>query len=84
LTDTGVRRRIAELVHDAAEGRVQVADALAAGASLSALGLDSLGFLRLIDAVEEEYGVEVDLDSPGPRMDTVDEIVARMALAGAR
>jgi acyl carrier protein len=84
MTETAVRQRIAELTHQATDGRVSPADALMAGASLSALGLDSLGFLRLIDAVELEYGVEIDLDSAGPRLDTVDDLIARLPQGGAR
>jgi acyl carrier protein len=84
MTETGVRHRIAELVHLATDGRVLAADALTAGASLSALGVDSLGLLRLIDAVEMEYGVEIDLAATGPRLDTVDDLIAALPQGGAR
>ncbi len=84
MTDTAVRQRVAELVHRATDGRISAADALADGASLSALGLDSLGMLRLIDAVELEYGVEIDLAGTGPRLDTMDDLVAWLPAGGAR
>jgi acyl carrier protein len=84
MTETAIRRRIAELMHQATDGRVSAADALTAGASLSALGLDSLGFLRLIDAVELEYGVEIDLTGTGARLDTMDDLMARLPIGGAR
>lgn len=84
MTETAVRQRIAELMHQATDGRVSPAEALMDGASLSALGLDSLGFLRLIDAVEMEYGVEIDLDGAGPRLDTMDDLIARLPQGGAR
>ncbi|GIH11040.1 hypothetical protein Rhe02_91070 [Rhizocola hellebori] len=84
MADTAVRQRIAELVHQATDGRVSPADALMAGASLSALGVDSLGLLRLIDAVELEYDVEIDLAGHGPRLDTMDDLLAHLAQGGAR
>ncbi|TDC01534.1 acyl carrier protein [Micromonospora fluostatini] len=79
MEHTELRQRVAELVSAATEGTVPVGAALA-GESLVALGLDSLGLLRLVDAIEQEYGVEVEFGGPG-RLDTLDEVVA--AVAGA-
>ncbi|MEU4565180.1 acyl carrier protein [Micromonospora sp. NPDC023956] len=76
-----LRQRVAELVSAATGGEVSVAD-LTAGGSMIALGLDSLGLLRLVDAIELEYGVEVDLQAPGRGLDTLDDLVA--LVAGAR
>ncbi len=84
MTYPEVRQRIAELVHRATDGRVGAEEALAAGASLSELGLDSLGFLRLVDAVELDFGVEVDLAGTGQRLDTVDDFAALLPEVGAR
>ncbi|WDZ83594.1 acyl carrier protein [Micromonospora cathayae] len=78
---TELRQRIAELVSAATGGEVTVADLLAGG-SMVALGVDSLGLLRLVDAIELEYGVEVDLQAPGRGLDTLDDLVT--LVAGAR
>jgi acyl carrier protein len=78
MSTEAVRRRVAELVHAASGGAVGVADALADQARLGDLGLDSLGLLRLIDALEIEYGVEIDLADERVRLDTVDAIVASL------
>lgn len=77
-----LRQRVAGLVSEATGGQVAVADLLA-GDSMIALGLDSLGLLRLVDAIELEYGVEVDLQAPGRGLDTLDDLVALVADAGA-
>ncbi len=68
----GLSGRLAALVHDATAGTVTAEQALTGG-SLRALGLDSLGALRLIDAIDLEFGVEVDLGD-GPGADTLDAI----------
>ena len=39
------------------------------------MGVDSLGLLRLVDAIESELGVEVEFDAPGRSTDTVDNLV---------
>ncbi|MFE0592186.1 acyl carrier protein [Micromonospora echinospora] len=75
-----LRQRVAELVSAATGGEVSVVD-LMAGGSMVALGLDSLGLLRLVDAIELEYGVEVDLQAPGRGLDTLDDLAALVAEA---
>ncbi|MER7167314.1 acyl carrier protein [Micromonospora sp. NPDC000207] len=74
---TELRQRIAELVEEATEGGVPVGATLT-GLSLVALGLDSLGLLRLVDAIEQEYDVEVEFGASG-RLDTIDDLVATVA-----
>ncbi len=74
------RQRVAQLVSEASSGAVSVAAALAGDARLVDLGLDSLGLLRLVDAIEIEYGVELDL-AGGTGFSTVDAIVAQIAAA---
>ncbi|MDG4798019.1 acyl carrier protein [Micromonospora sp. WMMD1082] len=75
MTATERRERIAELVSEATGGDVATADLLAGG-SMIALGVDSLGLLRLVDALELEYGVEVELTGAGRPLDTIDDLVA--------
>ncbi|MEV5767516.1 acyl carrier protein [Micromonospora sp. NPDC052213] len=82
MSGTDLRERIAELVSEATTGEVAAADVLAGG-SMVALGVDSLGLLRLVDAIELEYGVEVDLNGPGRTLDTLDDLVALVSVAGA-
>ena len=60
MTDD-LRQRVAGLVSAATAGAVTAEQALAGGTSLFDLGLDSLGWLRLIDALEHAYDVELDL-----------------------
>ncbi|NUW41376.1 acyl carrier protein [Nonomuraea rhodomycinica] len=71
LTDGELRERLAGLVAEATDGEVEAAEVLAGTARLADLGVTSLGFLRLIDAVETEFGVEVD---PGA-FETLDDLV---------
>lgn len=72
--DEILRRRLAELVNEVTDGTVGADDALVSGASLVALGVDSLGLLRLIDAIEIEYDVELDLAAGGHALATLDDL----------
>lgn len=81
MEGTDLRERIAELVSEATAGEV-AADAVLAGGSMVALGVDSLGLLRLVDAIESEYGVEIELNSAGRSLDTLDDLVAVVHAAG--
>jgi acyl carrier protein len=76
---TDLRERIAALIEQATGGQVPAGAALDPTASLSALGVDSLSHLRLIDAVEVEYGIETELSPGGRRLDTVDAIATHLA-----
>ena len=80
MGNTELRHRVAEMVSEATGGAVSVADALTDG-SLVALGVDSLGLLRLVDAIELEYGVEIELSGGGQRLDSVDDVVAALVQA---
>jgi acyl carrier protein len=81
MDGTTLRHRIADLVSEATGGALSAADVLAAD-SLVALGVDSLALLRLVDAIELEYGVEIELSGGGQRLDRVDDLVAVVAGAG--
>ncbi|WP_327368065.1 acyl carrier protein [Streptomyces sp. NBC_01217] len=76
-----LRGRVAGLISRVSDGELTEAEILAADGSLTALGVTSLTFLRLIDAVEEEFGILLDLD--GPMADDLDELVGRLARQGA-
>ena len=57
----GVQARLAELISVACDGEVSAARiAQDAGLPLSALGIGSLARLRLIDAIEDEFGLLVE------------------------
>jgi acyl carrier protein len=83
MTAPVLRRRIAALVEAASDGMITATDALAADRSLGALGLTSLGYLRLADAVELEFEVELDLGA-AVAVDTLDGIVAQIVTADHR
>ncbi|MEV5617148.1 acyl carrier protein [Streptomyces bacillaris] len=72
---SALRGRVAALVAGATDGEVTEAEILAAGGSLTALGVTSLAFLRLIDTVEDEFGIILDLDGPFRLLDDLDGLV---------
>ncbi|BFP54436.1 hypothetical protein SCMC78_42430 [Streptomyces sp. CMC78] len=78
-----LRARVAGLVSRATDGEVAEAELLAEGVSLTALGVTSLALLRLIDAVEEEFGIFLDLDGPFRFLDDLDGLVGHLAELGA-
>lgn len=78
-----LRQELAQMVDRATQGGVRAADALAGEASLAALGLDSLGLLRLVDAIELAYGIEIDAGGGSRRVGTLDDLVTRILAAGA-
>jgi acyl carrier protein len=65
MTRDEIKERLAELVAESSDGEIPAEQALAADLPLSALGLTSLARMRLIDAVETEYDVEIDLEENG-------------------
>ncbi|WP_214103976.1 acyl carrier protein [Acrocarpospora catenulata] len=52
--------RLAEMVAAATDDQISPADVLAGEHSLAALGVTSLSLIRLVDAIEDEFGVDVD------------------------
>lgn len=73
--------RLAELVATVSDGEVTAAEALTSGVPLPALGFTSLSQLRLVDAVEREFGVRVDLGPDG--LAALDDVHALAAVIGA-
>ncbi|MGI5281981.1 phosphopantetheine-binding protein [Nonomuraea polychroma] len=70
-----LKERVAALVAQASDGELTTAEVLAADCSLTALGLTSLGYIRLIDAIEDDFGVDIELGS----LDTLDGLVDRLS-----
>jgi acyl carrier protein len=78
---TGVtRERLAEMVASASDGAITAGEALAAEVPLTALGFTSLAQMRLIDAVESEFGIEFDLSAAGVgALDDLDALERHLA-----
>jgi acyl carrier protein len=72
---TQLRQRLADLLAAATDGEVESGEVLTGQFTLPELGVSSLGYLRLIDAVEREFSVELD---PDRGMSTLDELVAQV------
>ncbi|MCW6010525.1 acyl carrier protein [Micromonospora sp. CPCC 205371] len=70
---------VAQLIEQATGSTVAAADALASDMPLFDLGLDSLGWLRLIDAIEVAYQVEFDLSGTDLRRVTFGENIDQLA-----
>ncbi len=82
MTDLeATRDRVAGLVAAATSGEVTADAALAPGTTLYELGMDSLGWLRLIDGIESAYGVELDLGGTDLRSATVDTLTDKVRAA---
>lgn len=58
-----IRQALADMVAEASDGAVTAADALAGQHPLSALGLTSLARIRLIDAIEDSFAIDLDLEA---------------------
>jgi len=69
-----VQARIAAMVREATGGAV-LPDRTT---PLSELGVDSLGWLRLLEALESAFGVEIDLGATELRDATVDQLAERL------
>ncbi|MFI6294270.1 acyl carrier protein [Nonomuraea sp. NPDC050790] len=75
-----IKERLAELVAESSDGEISAHEALTAGVPLSALGFTSIAQLRLIDAIESEFGVEIDLTDEGVALlDDLDALAGRLA-----
>lgn len=78
-TTTELRRELAGMIASASDGEVRAEDALTGRHSLSALGLSSLARIRLIDAIEDTFGVDVDLSRDLSTFESVDTLAAHVA-----
>jgi len=74
---------LAALVAEASDGRISAAEALAETESLGLLGLTSIGYVRLIQAVEHRYGVAVEPDDDIATLDTVRALADYLRERGA-
>ncbi|WP_204055410.1 acyl carrier protein [Microbispora corallina] len=76
-----MKERLAELVSESCDGQVSAAEVMAATVPLSYLGVTSLAQMRLIDALEREYGVEIDLGGDVSFLDSLDGLAAWVSAA---
>ena len=74
-----MKTRLAELVSESSDGSLTVAEILEATVPLAYLGVTSIAQMRLIDAIEREYGVEIDLSGDIAFLDGVDSLAAWLA-----
>lgn len=80
MADLGqVTLELADMIAAASDGAISVADVLAGRHPLSALGLTSLARIRLIDTIEDAFGVDLDLDEDLSSFEHVDALAARLA-----
>ncbi|MFI0940652.1 phosphopantetheine-binding protein [Streptomyces sp. NPDC021020] len=79
MTTPVTKERLAQLVAESSDGAITAGQALASTVPLSDLGLSSLSRMRLVDAVEDEYDVEIDLDGAGwDLLDNLDALAAHL------
>jgi len=78
----GLELQLAELVSVATDGEVEAREALAESNSLALLGVGSLAYLRLIEAVERRFGVVLDLEADMSYLDTVETLAKWLRAQG--
>ncbi|MFE5329523.1 MULTISPECIES: acyl carrier protein [Embleya] len=77
-----LRERVATLIADVSGGEVSAHEVLESTGSLTASGVSSLTFLRLIDALEGEFDVFFDLDADLDFVEDLDSLVAHLTRHG--
>ncbi|MFD5764495.1 acyl carrier protein [Streptomyces sp. NPDC127049] len=78
-----LRPQVAALVSRSTDGLVGVRELLDSTEPLAALGVSSLSLLRLVDAVEERYGVLVDLGDRSLHTEGLRGLTERLVRLGA-
>jgi len=71
------RKRVQRLIYMAAGGKIAEDELADTGLDLRDLGLDSLGYLNLLEGLERTFGVSIDLDQHEDHgfLHTVDNLV---------
>jgi acyl carrier protein len=72
-----MKKRVQRLVYMAAGGKIQEEELGRGDTDLRTVGLDSLGYLNLLEGLERTFGVAIDLDQEEDHsfLHTVDNIV---------
>jgi MbtH protein len=73
-----IRAWLAEALSAASDGELTAAEVLAADCSFPAMGVPSLAMVRLVDAIEAEFGVILDF-SDGEAMESLDTLTTFVA-----
>jgi acyl carrier protein len=78
---TAMRKRVQRLVYLAAGGKIAEQELERTGVDLREIGLDSLGYLNLLEGLERTFGVIIDLDHEEDHsfLHTIDNIVRFVA-----
>jgi acyl carrier protein len=80
---TAIKDRLAKIIATASENSVSAAQVIASQHRLTALGLSSVVQLRAIDAIENEFGAELDLEADDTTyLDSLDGLVGYLAGQG--
>jgi len=74
---SAMRKRVQRLVYMAAGGKIDEAELGRYDTDLREIGLDSLGYLNLLEGLERTFGVAIDLDQEDDHsfLHTIDNIV---------
>jgi acyl carrier protein len=82
---TAMKKRVQRLVYMAAGGKIQEAELARWDTDLRTIGLDSLGYLNLLEGLERTFGVAIDLDHEEDHsfLHTIDNIVRYIDQKGA-
>jgi acyl carrier protein len=72
-----MKTRVQRLVYIAAGGKISEVDLTVGTTDLRTIGLDSLGYLNLLEGLERTFGVAIDLDREPDHtfLHTIDNIV---------
>jgi acyl carrier protein len=72
-----MKKRVQRLVYLAGGGKIKEEELAHYGTDLRDLGLDSLGYLNLLEGLERTFGVAIDLDQEEDHsfLHTIDNIV---------
>jgi acyl carrier protein len=78
---TAMKKRVQRLVFLAAGGKIDEAELGRHDTDLRDIGLDSLGYLNLLEGLERTFGVAIDLDQEEDHsfLHTIDNIVRYVA-----
>ncbi len=79
-----IRRRVERLIYLAAGGKISERELARGDADLREIGLDSLGYLNLLEGLERTFGVtiELDLEPDHTFLHTVDNLVRYLMAKG--
>jgi acyl carrier protein len=80
-----MKKRVQRLVYMAAGGKIKEEELGRWDTDLRTIGLDSLGYLNLLEGLERTFGVAIDLDQEEDHsfLHTIDNIVRYIGQRGA-